>query len=283
MRGMHRRLVWSLALAGCAGAPAPLAPTTPPVLAPFAAASQFVPDGMVSFAFLRGWPIDPLVTGDAKFTVLAGREFHAPTGRGLGISRTIAIGDFGEHGLDTDRWLRERKLAAPTEMIGTQACWHQPPAGPSDLDAWYALVDDRFVISAHYRDVLGEALQRRGNLPTMLAPFGNLSFVPADAEALVFSLPRTDDVSPGGWLVPIELMVFAISPRLWHLAMFSHTAPPAEYQDIIALLLRATDGPVQQIGGWRCQTRSFEGPEHLREIPEAALVVWMLFGYRVLV
>ena len=278
---MHRLLVWSLALAGCVGTPAPLAPTTPPVLAPFAAASQFVPNGMVSFAFLRGGAVAYMGLEGASHVVLAGRDFEMPKREGIGDSRTIEINDFGAGGMDAAKFASELDATPPTKTEGGVSWWHFPAEEARHEESWYVLVDDRFVLCATHHDLLLEALQRRGSLAAVFAPFGPLPPLPETTETLVCNLPRPGETHAWGRPVPTEPMLFAYCSDPWRLLVFSRTAPSKDHQELLEIQWQKGTSSVAQVDQWRCETAP------LRRDPPGdasdALVVWMFFGWWVFV
>jgi len=238
----------------------------PPALVPFAEASRFVPAGMVSFAFFDH---EVFIEGSRR-ELWAGRDFELPEDLGEGLSRTLYVGDFGEKGVEAAD-LRFEADADRVEIEG-HACWHSTPGQRSEYrrtninlqrryDEWRAIVDGRYALLAHHRDVLAAAIRRRGELMAVLAPFGDLSFVPADATELVFVLPRPGEERVGSKPVPTEPMVFAFSAGPGRFEVFSRTTPHPDYHGDFAMLWVSPDPPVREIGTWRCQGDAVQGKE----------------------
>ncbi len=193
--------------------------------------------------------------GTPRWTVWAGSAFEPPEDIGVGKSRFLEVLDFGEPGVAA-RWqqfLADKEAAATT--VAGHACWHsaarvdrvEHPA------VWYALVGDRFVVEAWDRDVFIEAMQRRGDLATILAPFGDLSFLPADASHIVCSLPRAAEPSADYAFVPKQPMLFVVAGQPKRFAIYSRSDPPSDYTELVAKLWRTPRPPVERISGWRCQ------------------------------
>jgi len=279
MRRNKRAVLLTCLFTGCA------VPTADPPapLATFVAASRFVPGGMVSFAFLRDWPTMGLRLGKPERQVWAGRDFEV-RGEGLGPSRSIWIADFGPRGVDATMLASMHEAKPDVVAIGAQTCWHSPPKmrNAPGSETWGTIVEDRFVVIATHRDVLAAALPRPGSVATMLAPFGDLAFVPPDATALIFSLPRSGALGMRDQLVPEEPMVFAVSPEPRRLTVFSRRPLEADYRTVLGGLWAAPSPPVRQVGVWLCQGERLRGPA---ELPEQtfAFTMLFLFGYRIVI
>lgn len=272
-------------LAGCAATPHAAQP--PPSLVPFAAASRFVPDGMESYAFMPdgmksyGFVPDgmaPEALGKPRCAIWAGAAFEGPRSiESIGPSRSIYIHDFGEQGIGDglDKALAARN--ATRAVVAGHSCWHwidERARAGGQREYWYAVVDDRFVLVGWHPDVLAKALQQRGDLATALAPFGDLSFLPADTECLILNLPRAPDPTTDYAVVPTEPMVFVVAGEPQQLAVYSRSEPPVGYRELLANMWSTPDPPVTRVGAWRCQSdRLLEGQKFF--------VLW-LFGHRVL-
>jgi hypothetical protein len=277
------RCVWlSCLLAGCA-VPGGRAPA--PALEPFVAASRFVPDGMKSFAFLRDFPAMWPYVETARRQVWAGRDFEAPDGPGSGACRLVSIIDFGTDGIDAATLAKVDSAKLAKEQLGTQTCWHIPrePDTRNSFDAWFAICDDRFVVLALHRDDLVLALERRGELSRVLTPFGDLSFLPADATDLVFSLPRPEELDRWGRMPPLQPMVFTVGGEPRRAAMFSKSPPHPDFTGTMSNLWSTEDPPVQRVGDWLCQV---DGVPEQRPAQDQWLdhfAILMLFGFRIFI
>ncbi len=273
---MRRCALLTVVLAGCAAPHAAL----PPPLAPFAAASRFVPDGMESFAFMPWGLSEPEELGRPRCTVWAGRAFQLPrTIESVGASRTIEIHDYGEQriGDRLDKALEGK--GATRVVVGGQACWRwfdRKARDGGQREFWYALADDRFVLVAWHPDVMVQALQQKGDLAAMLAPFGDLSFLPAPATYLILNLPRAPHPLMDEALVPTEPMVFVIAGDPQQLTVYSRSEPPPRCEEILASLWSTPHPPVTWVGAWRCQTDRLLDPQQ---------VLWLqlptLFGHAI--
>jgi hypothetical protein len=276
------RCVWlSCLLAGCV-VPGGRAPA--PALEPFVAASRFVPDGMKSFAFLQSFPSHWRYGGTPKYQVWAGCDFEGPHGVGTGASRTVMITDFGTGGIDATI-LANIQAAKLEEMpLGTHSCWHirsEPRNGTTE--AWFAIRDERFVVLATVPEVLVRALEQRGELSTVLVPFGDLAFLPADATDLIFTLPRPEELGRFGQAPPLQPMVFTLSREPRRAAMFSKDPPHSDFTGIMGNFWQTKDPPVQRIGEWLCHADPWRDSRPPADQWRDALAIAMLFGFRIFI
>lgn len=261
--------LWSLFAAACATSP-------PAVLEPFLAAGRFVPPGMTSFACERGGHL--LLDLEPKLVVTAGRDFRKPEDPGIGVSHTIWIADLGEAaGADAalQRSLRDREVASVavngTSCLRVANRQHEP-------ELWCATIDDRFVLLTEQRDVLAAALVQGTDLPTELAPFGDLSSLPGSATDIMLLLPREPKHVAFGMESPDGPTVCAVLPDPWRLVLLSRLPLPQAYSDGLTQLCSSVTQPVRDEAGWwvRSGVMHEQGPIGA----SGTLVSWLfLFGH----
>lgn len=206
-------LAAALALAGCAGV-APSGTEVPKPLQRYAEAASFLLPGFESVALYTetAWATEP---EQRVLVAFCGSDFEAPVGVGYGRYRGIEVIDFGPSGVP------EQPIPGVRTSIGDVPVFHHRHEVRPDhvVETWIALVEDRFVVTSHQRDLLQLALRRAGRLDELLRPFAAISMLTEDAESVVCLLPRPIRTA---WdrLVPIEPMVVSLSAslclRLYH-------------------------------------------------------------------
>jgi len=169
--------------------------------------------------------------------------------------------------------------ASHAENIDGHACWRVPTELSLDADQWYAVIDDRFLLAAEQKSTLALALAATGDLPSVLAPFGDLAFLSDDADGVILSLPRPGEDAKRAQLTPSAPMVFVSLQDPWRLAVYSKAALSVYYRDLLGRVWGHRDPDVTDVGGWMCQQG--ETVEPVSRPDQLAYIAWrMFFGTR---
>lgn len=215
-------------LAGCSSTG-----PVPGALQPYTDAASFLLPGCSSLLFRTGELDADAARGEGTRACLVARcgsGFEPSKGVGYGPYRGLEVLDFGAGGAPNPAQFEPGEPSTPIAGIPV---WSAPYSSRSADTArtFTAVVDDRFVVWSHDRELLAAALARTGDLAALLQPFAAVHLLPDDAESIVCALPRPDTAN-WGRPTPSEPTVSFFRRGPWRFCVLhERPLPPDGYAD----------------------------------------------------